>query len=74
MKRSVLHVDLLAGDQRIADNTAPVQVFVCQPDCCNLLVFVGGIVVDSLAGIAAGGIDGDLVAILSLCTAPCLVY
>ena len=58
---SILPADLLPGHQRIADQSAALQVFPVQVHGGDLAVFVGGVVVNAPVGIAAAGVNGDLV-------------
>ena len=71
---SVLHGNLLALHQRIAGQLAAVQIFPVHIHGGNLVVAVGGVVVNALVGVAAAGVKGDFVlAALQLATAPLLV-
>jgi len=46
--------------QRIADQSAAIQIFTVQIDGRNSTVFISPVIVDSPVGIATGGIEGDL--------------
>ena len=58
---SVLHGNLLALHQRIAGQLAAVQIFPVHIHGGNLVVAVGGVVVNALVGVAAAGVKGDFV-------------
>lgn len=57
----VLPADLLALHKRISREFCPVQILRMHVHACDLVIFVGGVVVDSLVCIATGSINRDLV-------------
>ena len=70
---SVLHFNTFAAKQRIANKLSAVKIFTVHIDARYLMVFVGGIIVNSLVGITAGGVNGDLVLPLPYITAAALL-
>ena len=51
-------INLLADNQGVRCDFCTVKVFAVHIHSGNLAVFIGGVVVDSFAGIAAAGIAG----------------
>ena len=49
--------DLLFRDQRIANKSCAVQILPVQLHRCDLTVSVGGVIVDTLCGITAAGME-----------------
>lgn len=65
----VFHSDLLTLHQRIADQFIGIQIGTMKFYAGNLAVFIGGVIVNALCGIAAAGIYGLFVEIANLHTA-----
>ena len=70
---SVLEMNLLPLDQRKADQLGGIKIFAVHVDCGNLVILIGGVVIDSLARIAAGGVERDFVMSLTDLTAAALL-
>ena len=70
---SVLEMNLLSLDQREADQLGGIEIFTVHVDCGDLVILIGGVVVDSLARIAAGGVERDFVMPLTDLTAAALL-
>ena len=71
----VLPADLLALHKRISREFCPVQILRMHVHACNLVIFVGGVVVDSLVCIATGSINRDLLLFAAyITTASLLLY
>ena len=67
--------DLLLPNRRESDKFLRIQVFTVQMHCMDLSVFVGGVVVDTLIPIAAGGVQRSLILSLSyFTTSPYLLH
>ena len=62
---SVLKMNLLFCENRIADQRVCVQVFMVHVYSTNLMIFVGCVVINSFCRVAAGSVDGDF--IFSIC-------
>ena len=69
----ILPFDLLSQNQGIADQIACVQIPMAQVNRGNLVIIVGGVIIDSLIGVTAAGIDGDLIAAMFNLTAASLL-
>lgn len=70
---SILKTKALPGAQGVAGQFAPIQVFSVHIHRRDLAVFIGGVIVNALVHIAAGGVDCDLVpAAAQVYTAPLL--
>ena len=61
----LLHPDLLILHQWISNQLLAIQIFLMHVDGGDLVVLVGGIVVDAFVCVAAGGIKGDFIAVVS---------
>ena len=61
----VLHPYFLSRYQGIANQAVTVQISAVQTDAGDLTVFIGGVVVDTLMGVAAGGIEGEFVFVIT---------
>lgn len=59
--RLILKMDLFALNDRITDKCPSVQIFPFHVNCGDLMIFVSGVVVDALGGIAAGCVECDLI-------------
>lgn len=59
--RLILKMDLFALNDRITDKCPAVQIFPFHVNCGDLMIFVSGVVVDALGGIAAGCVECDLI-------------
>lgn len=70
---SVLEMNLLSLDQREADELGGIEILAVHVDCGNLVILIGGVVIDSLARIAAGGVERDFVMSLTDLTAAALL-
>ena len=57
----VLLGDLFGGDEGVAGEVGAVKVNAVEVNGGDLVIVVAGVVVDTGAEIAAGGIDGDFV-------------
>lgn len=72
---SILPTDLLLCHQREPLDRCPIQHTAVKIHGGHLAVVIGGVIVDPLRGVAAGGVDGDLVAPVRQPTAaPLLVH
>lgn len=72
---SILPTDLLLCCQREPLDRCPIQLAAVKIHGGNLTVVIGGVIVDPLRGVAAGGIDGDLAAsVLQAAAAPLLIH
>ena len=64
---------MLAGDKGKANQATAVQITAVKIYSGDLAVSVGGVVVDSLGGVAARGVKGDVIfAVLQLAAATLL--
>ena len=71
----VLPADLLTLHKRIPCEFCPIQILRMHVHACNLVIFVGGVVVDSLVCIATGSINRDLILFAAyITTASLLLY
>ena len=70
LSKSVLKMNVLFCNNRITDEHISIQILMMHIHRADLVVFVSGVVVDSLCGIAAGSINGDLILIVFQTTAP----
>ena len=68
----VFHQDLLTFYQGIVYQFVRVQIDAVQTDSGDLAVFVGGVIVDALCGVAAAGIDCFFIHLTHMDTALCL--
>ena len=57
----IFHTDLLTFYDGIADRLIGVQVNAMEPDAGNLIVLVGGVVINAFACVTAAGIEGFFV-------------
>ena len=57
----ILKMDLFALNDRITDKCPAVQIFPFHVNCGDLMIFVSGVVVDALGGIAAGCVECELI-------------
>lgn len=72
---SILPTDLLLCRQREPLELCPIQPTAVKLHGGYLAVVVGGVIVDPTGGVAAGGIDGDLIApVLQAAAAPLLIH
>ena len=65
LEASVTPTDLLLVQQWITKKLSTSQIHVMHMNCCNLAVFIGGVIVDTRIRIAAGGIESFLITPLS---------
>lgn len=70
----VFHQDLLTFYQGIVYQLVRVQIDAVQTDSGDLAVFVGGVIVDALCGVAAAGIDCFFIKLSYLYAALLLCY
>ena len=54
--RLIMKMDLFALNDRITDKCPAVQIFPFHVNCGDLMIFVSGVVVDALGGIAASSL------------------
>jgi len=67
--------NILSGSHRKPDQLIPVEFLFMHIHCRYPTVFIGGIVIDTPGGIAAGRVLGDFTAvILQTATSPGLAY
>ena len=72
---SVLEVDIFALEDRITDKSILVKIGFVYIHSRNLVIFVSVVIINTFAGIAAGGIKGDLVfSFCYLTAASLLIY
>jgi len=57
----ILHTNLLTVHQWITDKLFGVQIGTVEADAGNLIVLIGGVIIDSLGRIAATGVDRFLI-------------
>ena len=63
--RLILKMDLFALNDRITDKCPAVQIFPFHVNCGDLMIFVSGVVVESPVGVAAGGVERVLKAVVT---------
>ena len=66
--------DLLLRDQRVTNQCGAVQVLAVHIYGGDLPVFVGGVIVNAARGVAAGGVQGDLILPIAYFTAAALLF
>ena len=69
----ILNPNLLLLDRGIVYQLIPVQILPVHIHAGDLVVIVGGVIVDAFVGITAGGIDRDLALSVLQHTAPALL-
>ena len=57
----ILVADVLGGEDGVEDEGFAAEVLVMHIYGRNLVVFISSVVVDSLCGVAAGGVKGNLI-------------
>ena len=57
----IFHTDLLTFYDGIADRLVGIQVNTMEPDTGDLIVLIGGVIINALACVAAAGIEGFFV-------------
>ena len=73
--RLILKMALFALNDRITDKCPAVQIFPFHVNCGDLMIFVSGVVVDALGGIAAGCVECDLIfAVCNFTAASLLIH
>ena len=70
----VFYSDLLTHNQWVTAQFLAIHICVTQINCGDLGIFVGGVIVNSVVGVATTGVDGFLITFTDLCTAPLLRY
>ena len=71
----ILIPHLLFRNRLVNDQAVAIQIFLTHIHGGDLVVIVGGVVVNSLAYIAAAGLEGDLIFLfLQTAQSPLLVY
>ena len=65
LRRSVHPLNFAFEFDRVAVKFASVEVFVVHVNGVDLVVVIGRVVVDALRRVAAGGVDGNLILVLS---------
>ena len=66
----ILQPYLLGVNEGVLDQLITVQILFVKIHCGDLLIFVGGVVIDTLAGVATGSVLGNLVFAITKMTAP----
>lgn len=73
LSKSVLKMNVLFCNNRITDEHISIQILMMHIHRADLVVFVSGVVVDSLCGIAAGSIKGNFIFTVSYFAASSLL-
>ena len=58
---SVNKINLFARNELKAEQIRSVKIFPVHIDCRNLMVVIGCVIINSLVGVTAGGINGNLI-------------